>query len=82
MKTLQIVIGGLIVISLFSCNTAKIFFVRHAEKSLVVKNDPPLTIEGEKRALDLERVLKGKKIKHIYSTQTNRTISTAKPLAV
>ena len=48
---------------------------------MTVKTDPPLTTEGEKRALDLEKVLKGKKIKHIYSTQTKRTVSTAKPLA-
>lgn len=48
---------------------------------MAVKNDPPLTPEGEKRAIELERVLKGKKIKHIYSTKTNRTVSTAKPLA-
>ncbi|MEY3376759.1 MAG: hypothetical protein RL463_1069, partial [Bacteroidota bacterium] len=81
MKSLQVLLVSLIAISFFSCSTAKIFFVRHAEKSLAVKNDPPLTPEGEKRALELERVLKGKKIKHIYSTQTNRTISTAKPLA-
>ncbi len=81
MKSLQVLLVSLIAISFFSCSTAKIFFVRHAEKSLAVKNDPPLTPEGEKRALELERVLKGKKIKHIYSTRTNRTVSTAKPLA-
>ncbi|MFZ9588175.1 MAG: histidine phosphatase family protein [Chitinophagaceae bacterium] len=81
MKSLQILLVSLIAISFFSCSTAKIFFVRHAEKSLAVKNDPPLTPEGEKRAIELEKILKGKKIKHIYSTQTNRTISTAKPLA-
>jgi phosphohistidine phosphatase SixA len=65
----------------FSCTTTKIFFVRHAEKSLAIKNDPPLTAEGEQRAFELEKVLKGRKIKHIYSTQTTRTITTAKPLA-
>jgi phosphohistidine phosphatase SixA len=81
MKTLQVLLVSLIIISFFSCSTAKIFFVRHAEKSLTVKTDPPLTPEGEKRALELERLLKGEKVKHIYSTQTNRTIYTAKPLA-
>jgi len=81
MKTLQVVLVGIFMLSLFSCTTAKIFFVRHAEKSLTVKTDPPLTPEGEQRALDLKKVLKGKKIKHIYSTQTKRTVSTAKPLA-
>jgi len=81
MKTFHVVLVGILMLSLFSCTTAKIFFVRHAEKSSTVKTDPPLTPEGEKRALDLEKVLKGKKIKHIYSTQTKRTVSTAKPLA-
>jgi phosphohistidine phosphatase SixA len=80
MKVLY-VLGVCIVLSLYSCSTAKIFFVRHAEKSLTVKNDPPLTPEGEQRALELEKVLKRKKIKHIYSTKTTRTITTAKPLA-
>jgi phosphohistidine phosphatase SixA len=80
MKVLH-VLSVCIVLSLCSCSTAKIFFVRHAEKSLTVKNDPPLTPEGEQRALELEKVLKRKKIKHIYSTKTNRTITTAKPLA-
>jgi phosphohistidine phosphatase SixA len=65
----------------FSCSTAKIYFVRHAEKSLTVKADPPLTAEGEQRALDLKNELKRQKIKRIYSTNTTRTISTAKPLA-
>jgi len=81
MKSFHVVLVGIFMLSLFSCTTAKIFFVRHAEKSSTVKTDPPLTTEGEKRALDLEKVLKGKKIKHIYSTQTKRTVSTAKPLA-
>lgn len=81
MKSLQTISIALIFISLVSCSSAKIFFVRHAEKSIVSKIDPPLTPEGEKRALDLARTLKQKKIKHIYSTQTTRTVSTAKPLS-
>lgn len=81
MKSLQYISIALIFLSLFSCSSAKIFIVRHAEKSSVSKTDPPLTPEGEKRAMDLARALKGKKIKHIYSTQTTRTVSTAKPLS-
>lgn len=81
MKSLQSISIAFIFIALFSCNSAKIFFVRHAEKSVVVKIDPPLTPEGEKRAIDLAKTLKGKNIKHIYSTQTTRTVSTAKPLS-
>lgn len=81
MKSLQSISIAFIFIALFSCSSAKIFFVRHAEKSVESKIDPPLTPEGEKRAIDLAKTLKGKKIKHIYSTQTTRTISTAKPLS-
>jgi broad specificity phosphatase PhoE len=81
MKILQVILMGFFMVVLFSCTTTKIYFVRHAEKSLTVKTDPPLTAEGEQRALDLEKALKGKKIKHIYSTQTKRTVSTAKPLS-
>lgn len=81
MKSFQSLLIGFIFISFVSCSSAKIFFVRHAEKSNVTKVDPPLTPDGEKRAVDLAKTLKGKKIKHIYSTQTTRTVSTAKPLS-
>jgi hypothetical protein len=81
MKLLKLVVLGVATYMLFSCSSARIYFVRHAEKSLTVKTDPPLTPEGEQRAMDLEKTLKGKKIKKIYSTKTNRTTSTAKPLA-
>lgn len=81
MKSFQLFFIGSMLIAFFSCTTQKIFIVRHAEKSSLVKTDPPLTEEGVKRAFDLEKVLKGKHIKRIYSTQTNRTISTAKPVA-
>lgn len=81
MKSLQSISIVLIFISLVSCSSSKIFFVRHAEKSIVTKIDPPLTPEGEQRAIDLARTLKGRNIKHIYSTQTTRTVSTAKPLS-
>ena len=62
---------------LFSCSNT-IYVVRHAEKASGIdmatmkpSTDPPLTIEGEERALAL---------KHIFSTNTLRTTSTAKPL--
>jgi broad specificity phosphatase PhoE len=81
MKFYPFTLFVILAISLYSCSSVKIFFVRHAEKSIVSKIDPPLTSEGEQRAKDLERILRGKKIKHIYSTQTTRTVSTAKPLS-
>lgn len=71
---------------LSSCGTT-IYVVRHAEKSTGIDpetmktfKDPPLTYEGQERALALKQMLSGKNIKHIYSTNTLRTISTAKPL--
>jgi phosphohistidine phosphatase SixA len=69
-----------------SCSTT-IYLVRHAEKAAGIDpetmqtiKDPPLTFEGQERALALKQLLSGKNIKHIYSTNTLRTISTAKPL--
>ena len=71
---------------LFSCSNT-IYVVRHAEKASGIdmatmkpSTDPPLTIEGEERALALKQVLGSKNVKHIFSTNTLRTTSTAKPL--
>ena len=71
---------------LFSCSNT-IYVVRHAEKasgidmaSMKPSTDPPLTIEGEERALALKQILGSKNIKYIFSTNTLRTTSTAKPL--
>ncbi len=71
---------------LFSCSNT-IYVVRHAEKasgidmaSMKPSTDPPLTIEGEERALALKQLLGSKNVKHIFSTNTLRTTSTAKPL--
>ena len=71
---------------LFSCSNT-IYVVRHAEKASGIdmatmkpSTDPPLTIEGEERALALKQILGSKNVKHIFSTNTLRTTSTAKPL--
>ncbi len=63
------------------------YIVRHAEKATGIDpqtmkplTDPPLTQEGQERALKLKEMLGGKNITHFYSTNTLRTISTAKPL--
>lgn len=72
-------LAGLFFLS--SCSVSKLYFVRHAEKSLEVKIDPPLTSEGEQRAEELARLLGNKKISSIYSTETKRTLQTGKPLA-
>lgn len=55
--------------------------VRHAEKSTVPPNDPPLTDNGKVRSESLKNILKDKNIKAIFSTQTIRTRETATPLS-
>ncbi|MBK8951812.1 MAG: histidine phosphatase family protein [Chitinophagaceae bacterium] len=75
-----------LVFFLISC-TNKIYVVRHAEKETGIDmatmkptTDPPLSFEGNQRALKLKEILGNKNIRHIYSTNTLRTVSTAKPL--
>lgn len=60
------------------------YVVRHAEKAAQGQNmssDVPLSKDGLQRAGELKKLLTGKKIAHIYSTNTIRTMSTAKPTA-
>ena len=65
-----------------SCqSTHKIYIVRHAEKTAEPANDPLLTNKGKQRAETLKDILKGKKIKAIFSTERTRTKETAKPLS-
>ena len=68
-----------IVFLLASCKTTTYYVSRHAERAGATSNDPPLTPEGEKQALDLRDYLKNKSIKGIYSTNFNRTKATARP---
>ena len=70
----------------FSCSNT-IYVVRHAEKAtgidpatMKTHTDPPLSIEGQERALKLKQMLGSKNVKQIFSTNTTRTISTASPL--
>lgn len=72
--------------SLFSCGNT-FYIVRHAEKAPVeagasqqMTADPPLSEAGNVRAIDLREVLSTKDIRHIFSTNFKRTISTAQPL--
>lgn len=74
---------------LLSCNVNTYYIVRHAEKeqgttmtaSTTKTTDVPLSAVGEKRAISLRDKLIGKDIRHIFSTNTIRTTSTAKPLS-
>ena len=67
-------------VMLHAC-TSTIYIVRHAEKSTEPKNDPHLTAIGEQRAAILKTLLQNKKIKQIFSTNTNRTKETAMPIS-
>lgn len=60
-----------------------IYLVRHAEKLTddPANKDPILAENGEKRAIDLAKVLKKTAIYNIYSTNYKRTMATALPLA-
>ena len=69
----------LIVFFFTSCKTTTYFISRHAERAGTMSNDPQLTPEGEKQALDLRDYLKDKNIRGVYSTNFNRTRATARP---
>jgi broad specificity phosphatase PhoE len=76
MKKIGIMMTGLLLVN---CTTTQVYLVRHAEKGATPANNPPLTAVGEKRAMDLAKVLQDKGIQHVYSTNTLRTRSTAQP---
>src|SRR5688572_18451737 len=76
----------LITIAFYSCSTTttNYYIVRHAEKATVdtVKSsDVPLSEQGVKRSESLAGKLQDKSIKHIFSTNTVRTKTTAEPLS-
>jgi broad specificity phosphatase PhoE len=62
-----------------SCKSTTYYLSRHAERAGTMSNDPQLTAEGQKQALDLRDYLRGKNIKGIYSTNFARTKATAQP---
>lgn len=59
---------------------SNIYIVRHAEK--LSGDDPLLTDEGNKRAGDLMRTLRTKKISRIYVTEFKRTQNTGDSLRI
>ena len=74
----------ILIIACFTSCTTTYYVVRHAEKAAAGPNmtsDLPLSEAGEARAQALRTLLEDKKIREIYSTNTIRTKSTAKPLS-
>jgi probable phosphoglycerate mutase len=65
----------------FSTSAARssIVVVRHAEKG--ARDDPDLNEAGKKRAEVLQQLLANAGISEVYSTNTQRTLQTAQPLA-
>lgn len=58
-----------------------VFFVRHAEKDSFNPKDPSLTLDGVMRSVDLQKWFEGMHVDIILSSNTTRTLETAKPLA-
>lgn len=77
-----------LIILVFAASCGNTFYiVRHAEKETGIDpatmkpaTDPPLSLQGQERALKLKEMLSGKNVRYIFSTNTLRTVSTAKPL--
>ncbi len=78
----------LLIAVIFFCSCSNTYYiVRHAEKETQVTNtsmmstDVPLSEAGKERAIALLDTLQNKNIRSIFSTNTIRTTSTAKPLS-
>lgn len=76
-----IVLMSLMAVSCSNQNDKKvIYMVRHAEKDIVPKNDPPLTTDGVIRSVDLANWFKDMGVDTVFSTDYIRMRETAKPL--
>lgn len=68
-----------------SVTTTTVIVLRHAEKQLGTIDDPPLSTEGEARALRLAEMLTGEgalgRVTAVYASDTRRAEQTATPLA-
>ncbi len=72
------------IVAIFASCSTKYFIVRHAEKETAATNmstDVALSVPGKERAEALKNILRDKKIRAIFSTNTLRTMSTAEPLS-
>ena len=79
---------GIILVILFSFSALPaahaqkvVYLIRHAEQSLDIYIDPPLTEAGHQRAKAWAAVLRDANIKMIYTSNKRRTKQTGKPIA-
>jgi phosphohistidine phosphatase SixA len=83
-KTLTI--AATILLLLGSCSQEPehqtIYLIRHAEKVQTDTTDnPPLTDQGQKRAMEIVEIIDPKSIDRIYTTEYQRNLQTIAPLA-
>jgi broad specificity phosphatase PhoE len=81
---MKYILTTIITAGLLACNPKTIYVVRHAEKAVQGPNmtsDVPLSEKGMQRAGKLKEMLQQKNVGFIFSTQTIRTTTTAKPLS-
>lgn len=64
-----------------AAETTTVYLVRHTEKDLSQKSDPPLTEVGRTRANQWASLLQHEEIAAVFSTDTIRTRDTAAPIA-
>lgn len=62
-------------------DTKIVYVLRHAEKDLTIKENPPLSKEGTERAMRLKAILTATKIDKVYSTLFTRSIMTVADIA-
>lgn len=81
--SLLLILPSLLVPNLgFAGDATTFYLIRHTEKDLTIKSDPPLTQTGQYRAKKWAEVFSAIKVDAVYSTDTIRTRDTAKPTAV
>lgn len=81
MKHLALILSIPFLLASAADATPVIFVVRHAEKATTGGNDPDLSVEGQKRAHALARILKDSQITTVFVTEFKRTQETAAPTA-
>lgn len=81
MKHLALILSIPFLLASAADATPVIFVVRHAEKATTSGNDPDLSVEGQKRAHALARILKDSQITTVFVTEFKRTQETAAPTA-